>query len=453
MKIKKINTNYSAFEIYTLFKDFPYSFILDSAMGKERLGKYSFIGYSPFLVFKSKNEKITIEKDNNIKVFAGNPFDELKNIMKNYDFNYESKFPFMGGAVGYLSYDLCHHVEKLPRSAIDDVNIYDCHFGLYDGVIVVDHNTNETYACSLGIKDNAETIIKSIETIMEKKPLPIIEEENNEEVIIKSNFTKENYMQSIKNIKDYIKNGDIYQVNMTQRFEAHISQSPLSLYSKLRRINPAPFAAFMDIGNHHILSSSPERFIQIRDNHIETRPIKGTRPRGNTPSEDIVNKKDLLNSEKDKSELLMIVDLERNDLGRVCKIGSVKVPELFTLEEYPSVYHLVSTVIGTLKDDLHPIDCIKYAFPGGSITGAPKIRAMEIIDELEPTQRNLYTGSIGYIGFNGDMDTNIVIRTILCKNNKAYFQAGGGIVWDSDPLLEYEESLHKAKALMNSLKL
>jgi para-aminobenzoate synthetase component 1 len=200
-----------------------------------------------------------------------------------------------------------------------------------------------------------------------------------------------------------------------------------------------------------ILSSSPERFIQIRDGEIETRPIKGTRPRGKTPEEDAYESAMLLASEKDRSELLMIVDLERNDLGRVAEVGTVKVPELFVIEEYPTVYHLVSTVTATLKAGLTPIDLLRASFPGGSITGAPKIRAMEIIDELEPTQRNLYTGSMGYIGFNGDIDLNIVIRTIVAKGSKAYFQVGGGIVWDSDEYSEYEETIHKARALMRAL--
>lgn len=207
----------------------------------------------------------------------------------------------------------------------------------------------------------------------------------------------------------------------------------------------------MDFGEGAIVSSSPERFIKVEDGIIETRPIKGTRPRGATPEEDKINREELLASEKDRSELLMIVDLERNDLGRIAKTGTVKVPELFVLEEYATVYHLVSTVVAEVKEECDAVDILEATFPGGSITGAPKIRAMEVIDELEPTQRNIYTGSIGYIGFNGDIDLNIVIRTVLCKDNKAYFQVGGGIVWDSDPEMEYQESLDKAKAQMMAL--
>ena len=220
----------------------------------------------------------------------------------------------------------------------------------------------------------------------------------------------------------------------------------------MRNINPAPFAAYIDFGMGQLLSSSPERFLQIRNGKVQTRPIKGTRPRGATELEDSANRQELLESEKDRAELLMIVDLMRNDLGRVCKTGSVKVTEMYHIEDYSTVFQLVSTIEGELEEGIHALDCIKAAFPGGSITGAPKIRAMEIIDEIEPTQRNVYTGSIGYVGFNGDADLNIVIRTILQKDDTAYFQVGGGIVWDSDAEMEYEETLVKAKALIEALQ-
>lgn len=248
------------------------------------------------------------------------------------------------------------------------------------------------------------------------------------EKYFQSNFIKNNYLDSIKRIKSYIKSGDIYQVNLTQRFSTKIEEDPWALYERQRKINPAPFAVYLDYEDFQILSTSPERFIKIEGKRIETRPIKGTIARGKTLEEDEKNKKILLSSEKDKSELLMIVDLERNDLGKISKPGSVVVEEIFALEEYPSVYHLVSTISGELKHDTELKDIIKAVFPGGSITGTPKIRAMEIIDELEPTQRNIYTGSLGYIDFNGNLDLNIVIRTIVIKNKTAYFQAGGAIV-------------------------
>ncbi|ABR48317.1 para-aminobenzoate synthase, subunit I [Alkaliphilus metalliredigens QYMF] len=455
MYIEKINTSLNSFELYTVFKEEPYSFFLDSGMDYGKLGKYSFIGFAPSLVFKSKNNRIDIIDGGKIHTYSGDPFEKLRELYKKYKRDYKSELPFLGGFVGYFGYDLCHHVEHLPRTAIDDVQIPDCFMGLYDGVIIIDHIKNQTYVAALGIKEDPNDIVNKISKRIyeeERKGVKTDIRDKDKSVELKSNFKKEEYIIALSKLKEYIRAGDIYQANLTQRFECELEESPYELYSKLRQINPAPFASFIDYGEGHIVSSSPERFIQIKDGLIETRPIKGTRPRGQTPEEDLANREDLLTSEKDKAELLMIVDLARNDLGRVSKDGSVKVTELFHLEEYATVYHLVSTVQGELRKEYDVIDCIRLTFPGGSITGAPKIRAMEIIDELEPTQRNIYTGSIGYIGLNGDTDLNIVIRTIVCKDNKAYFQVGGGIVWDSDPEMEYQETLHKARALIQALK-
>ncbi len=452
---KEIETSLSSFDLYWLFKDEEYSFFLDSGMDSEKLGRYSFIGFNPFIVFKSKNNDIELTMDGEQKYVAGDPFDILKELLSKYNMSYETEIPFVGGAVGYFSYDLCHYIEKLPRTAKDDVNIPDCFLGFYDGIIVIDHKLNKIYIISLGIKDTPKSIIDRIEYRIKEGEAKIFNTKksfSHKNIKLIANMTKDEYIRSINKVRDYIESGDIYQANFTQRFECNYEESPHELYAKLRTINPAPFASFIDFGGGYIVSSSPERFVKVTDGVIETRPIKGTRPRGETEKEDKMNREELLNSEKDKAELLMIVDLERNDLGRICKTGSVKVSELFHLEKYSTVYHLVATVIGEIKEECDAIDVIKATFPGGSITGAPKIRAMEIIDELEPTQRNVYTGSIGYIGFNGDMDLNIVIRTIVCKEDKAYFQVGGGIVWDSDPELEYKESLHKAKALIKALK-
>ncbi|SET33708.1 aminodeoxychorismate synthase, subunit I [Natronincola peptidivorans] len=455
MYIQKINTGLSCFQLFSIFKEKPYSFILDSGMDHEKLGRYSFIGFDPAVVFKSKNNKIQVVENGKRTSYSGNPLDILRKIYSRYSLDYKSDIPFVGGFVGYLGYDLCHHIEKLPRTAVDDIEIPDSFLGLYDGIVVIDHKEDTTYVVALGIREEAKSLVDRIARHIdeeEKKGVSInIDFASDKSVEMKSNFTKEAYIKSVNKIKNYIKAGDIYQANLTQRFQCTMKDSPYELYGKLRRINPAPFASFINFGEGHIVSSSPERFIRIKDGIMETRPIKGTRPRGKTIEEDNSNKNQLLNSEKDKAELLMIVDLERNDLGRVAETGTVKVTELFHLEKYPTVYHLVATIEGELRKDCDVIDAIKATFPGGSITGAPKIRAMEIIDELEPTQRNVYTGSIGYIGLNGDMDLNIVIRTILCKNNQAYFQVGGGIVWDSDAEEEYEETLHKARALIQAL--
>jgi para-aminobenzoate synthetase component 1 len=265
------------------------------------------------------------------------------------------------------------------------------------------------------------------------------------------NFRREDYLKAVLTAKEYIAAGDIYQVNLSQKFSARVHTSAFHMYRAVRALNPAPFAAFLDCGDAAIISSSPERFLRISDRRVETRPIKGTRPRGRDRAADERLKAELLNSAKDRAELVMIVDLERNDLGRVCEYGSISVPELITLESYATVFHLVSTITGRLKADKDHLDCIRAAFPGGSITGAPKIRAMEIINELEPDQRGIYTGSMGYLGFNRQTDLNILIRTMLYRNGTVHFQVGGGIVADSDPVMEYEETLHKGKALLAAL--
>jgi para-aminobenzoate synthetase component 1 len=272
-------------------------------------------------------------------------------------------------------------------------------------------------------------------------------------IMLKANFSHEGYLEAVARAREYISAGDIFQVNLSQRFEAELTLLPYELYKYLRCINPAPFASYFNFDGLNIAGASPERFLKVRGDMIETRPIKGTRPRGKTPKEDQAQAADLLASKKDRAENIMIVDLERNDLGRVCRYGTVKVTELAILETYPTVYHLTSTVVGRLRENKNCIALLKAAFPGGSITGAPKVRAMEIIDELEPTRRSVYTGSIGYLGFNGDMDLNIVIRTFIIKDGKAYFQVGGAIVYDSEPEAEYTETLDKGKALMQALGL
>ncbi len=268
---------------------------------------------------------------------------------------------------------------------------------------------------------------------------------------LKSNFSKHSYIDAVKMAKEYIRKGDIYQVNISQRFKARLFGDPFDLYARLRRCSPAPFASYLNFDDVAVLSSSPERFLLKRGDYIETRPIKGTRPRGASPSLDEALETELKHSAKDMAEHIMIVDLERNDLGRICEYGSVRPTESAVIEKYANVSHLVSTVAGTLKKGMDPVDCLIASFPGGSITGAPKIRSMEIIDELESVKRSVYTGAIGYIGFDGNMDTSIVIRTFIAKGEEIYFQVGGGIVADSDPEKEYEETLHKAAGLLQAL--
>jgi len=452
MIIKKIDTDLSSFDIFSLFKDQRHCFFLDSSMIHDKLGRYSFIGFEPQITLKSKKGFVEARgKCHDNKLFA-DPFSELQGILDKYKAFYEGKLPFIGGAVGYLGYDMCHHLENLPRKALDDVQAPDCFFGVYDGVIVIDHFKGAVYAAAAGLLSDADEWAEYVEkTISAGKPGCFSLEVSAPKISLTPSMTKTEYMKSVDKIRDYIKSGEVYQVNMTQRFSGESSFSPYELYAHLRRINPAPFAFYMDFGEGQIISSSPERFVKIRGAKVQTRPIKGTRPRGKNPQQDAANRKELLESEKDRSELLMIVDLERNDLGRVCKAGSVKVPELFLLEEYATVYHLAATVEGELEEGVSAVDCLRAMFPGGSITGAPKIRAMEIIDELENFGRDIYTGSIGYIGFDGNADFNIAIRTILRIGDRVFFHSGGGIIWDSDGEMEYEEMLDKSRALIRAL--
>ena len=336
--------------------------------------------------------------------------------------------------------------------------MYDLYFGLYNWVIVVDHLENKTYIATPDLDiENEKNIIEDIEKKINNGEINGIdsicyEEKEVEKTKLTSNFTKKEFEDAVIKVQDYIRQGDIYQANLTQRFNGKTTLSSYELYRDLRRFSPAPFGAFLNFEDSHILSNSPERFIKCVDRKVETRPIKGTRPRGKNKEEDLRLQEELINIEKDRAELLMIVDLEWNDIGRISKIGTVKVPELFVIEPYANVNHLVATVVGELEDDKDCVDAIKATFPGGSITGAPKIRSMEIIDELEPTQRNVYTGSIGYIGFNGDMDLNIAIRTIIKKDDNVYFQVGGGMTWDSNPSDEYQETLDKAQSIMKALR-
>ncbi len=459
-KIIEFESNLTSTELFQEIKIGKYPFLLDSGMDPNKLGRYSYMGANPFLVIKSNQSKVMIEEGEKVQRLNKDLLEVLREQLELYKVEKE-EIPFVGGGVGYFSYELAHLLEELPNTVEKQVDIPECIMGFYDGIIIIDHKKNKKYIAAIGIRESQEEIIKRIRQGIEngeKKQAKKLKSKISPKTIlknreIKSNMTKDYYLNSIKELKNYIYSGDIYQVNFTQRFSCKFEEDSYELYKNLKEINPAPFAAYYDFGDGEIVSSSPERFIKLSNNILEARPMKGTRPRGKDRIEDEKLKTELVTSEKDKAELLMIVDLMRNDISRVAKKGSVKVTELFHLEEYATVHQMVATVKGELKSELSAIDVIKNTFPGGSITGAPKIRAMEIIDELEPTTRNVYTGSIGYIGFNGDMDMNIAIRTMIIKDKVAYFQVGGGIVWDSDPLEEYEESLVKGRALVKALNI
>ncbi|MDI6781264.1 MAG: aminodeoxychorismate synthase component I [bacterium] len=493
-----------------------YLFFLDSGMNRYGLGRYSFIGLDPFLIFKSKGENIevlTIGMNGSSSMqLQGNPFTILRQIVDQYKLSMPdmlSQLPsFLGGGVGYFSYEMRNLIEELPAKAMDDLNIPDCMVCLYDVILIFDHKQRQAYISSSGfpeqgslrhkralcrigwVKDRLQLAevfsvkgsiannlvvernrngisVKSIPT-QSLLQLPEVLLPNEGALLpegltlpewltlattITSNFTREEYIQAVARVKEYIASGDIYQVNLAQRIMNSISVPPFELYQQLRKINPAPFGSYLDFDEVVIAGSSPERFIMVESGYVETRPIKGTRPRGKNRAEDKRFKEELLLSEKDKAELIMIVDLLRNDLGRVCQHGSVVVKDMRMIETYPTVFHTVATICGKLSPGNDRFDLLKACFPGGSITGAPKIRAMEIIDELEPNKRHIYTGSIGYLSFTGSMDLNIAIRTFLIKNNQVYFHVGGGIIADSLPEDEYLETLHKGKALIEALTL
>lgn len=451
-ELKSDLTPYEAFSI--LYKSEKYKndiIFLDSQMEFETVGRFSIIGISPFLTIKFKNEDVYINKEKRV---CKDIFKFLKEEVSKYKIENNTKLPFIGGAIGYLSYEIGRNIEKIPSIAIEDINIPWCYFNFYENILIYDNLENKKYITSMGILNKPEVCIDNINSILKKENLDnsIKADEDVKKLNISSNFTREEYINTVEKVKNYIKEGHVYIANLTQRLVVETNKKPFNIYTKLREINPAPFSAYLNLDGFEIISASPERFLKIQNNIVETKPIKGTRPRGESVEEDIKNKNELINSEKDKSELLMIVDLERNDLSKVCKEHSVKVKELFKCEEYSTVFHLVSTVTGELKDEFHSIDCIKACFPGGSITGAPKIRAMEIIDELEKVRREVYTGAIGYIGFDGNVDLNIVIRTMVIKDGKCYIGVGGGVTYESDSEFEYEETLAKAKALLMALE-
>lgn len=447
-KIKEFKTKLSPFDIYSIFSNEEDSVFLDSSKEDKNLSKYSFIGINPVEKFEVIEGKCYI---NSVEIESKDGFLEIEKRIEKYKLNIKSDIPLIGGYIGYISYDAGRMIEKLPDTAKEDFKIPDMRFILYNNIIIFDLINKKSYITSLGLKSKGDKSIDVIENrILKAKSSNKIELRESDTEFY-SNFTKEEYIKAIISMKEYIRNGDIYIANMTQRFYCECMEEAFKVYSKLRSINEAPFSAYLNYKDFQIISSSPERFIQIKDRKVSTRPIKGTRPRGVNKEEDNYYRKELQNSEKDKSELLMIVDLERNDLSKVCRPDSVNVSELFKIEEYATVFHLVSTIDGILDEDNSAVKCMREAYPGGSITGAPKIRAMEIIEELEGVKRNIYTGSIGYFDLRGNSDFNIVIRTILKKENRAYFGVGGGITWESNEEEEYEETLQKAKALMRVL--
>ena len=405
-------------------------FILDSAQSNDGLGEWSFFGSDPY------------------KKVSGDLCD-LRRSMCEYASPAHPVIPFTGGAVGYLSYDYGRRLEKIPTICSDDRSIPDMQFNLYDGLAAFNHDSGVLYLVGHNFHVDADIVLERLRDIVEDTG--DVSTTNAQRSEWSWNLSKQEFLTAVERVRDYIASGDVYQVNLSRRARCSFEGDPIRLYNALRRGNPAPYGAYLDLNDWQIISTSPEQFLRKRGRNLETRPIKGTCPRGADKEADHRQEAALRNSEKDRAELLMIVDLERNDLGRVAEFGSVRVEDLYRLEHYARVIHQTARVRAKLMAGKDIYDALSALFPGGSITGAPKIRAMEIIEELEPNRRGIYCGSIGYIGFDGDSEFNIAIRSLHLKDGYLDYQAGGGIVWDSIPEAEYQETLDKACAIRESI--
>jgi anthranilate synthase component 1 len=450
----------------------PRAFLLESVEGGVKWARYSFIGTDPFLMIRAKNGTTLVETLTETKSSTEKPIEVLKAYLRSYSSPQLPDLPrFTGGAVGFFGYDLQQYYEKLPAHRVDDLQMNDIQFMFCDQVIVFDHFKQQMkvianvhippHATDAEIVKAYKETCAKIEVTVEKlkRPLgadvmthnPITEEPELGEV--RSNVTKEKYIANVNKAKEYIRAGDIFQVVLSQRFEIETAVSPLHVYRVLRTLNPSPYMYVLKMDDEVIVGTSPELLVRVEEDKVETMPIAGTRPRGKTKEEDLALEKELLADEKERAEHLMLVDLGRNDLGRVSEFGTVKCDSFMQVERYSHVMHIVSNVSGKLHKNKDFFDAFLSCLPAGTVSGAPKLRAMEIIAELEEESRGAYAGAIGYLGFSGNLDTCITIRTIIFKNGKAYVQAGAGIVWDSVPEKEYEETVNKAKALLKSIRM
>jgi para-aminobenzoate synthetase component I len=429
--------------------------LLESGPGFGDAGRWNLFTAHPRLVFEAnESEWVVAGPSHERQTGRGDVLAALAAFLKRFGLADPSETPdrddppFQGGAIGFLGYDLAPSLERLPRHAPRDSKLPDLRFSVYDTVAVYDHIQGRAFLEAHDLLDEGPAAVEHraqrwYDDLDKPVPTPALSQFGT----LSSNFTETAYLAAARRSLEYIATGDVFQVNLSQRFTARGLVDPLDLYLRLRTTSPAPFAAFLRWDDQALVSASPESFYQTRGDWIVTRPIKGTRPRGATPDADSRLAAELAASPKDRAELTMIVDLERNDLGRVCQYGSVQVREALAVETFAQVHHLVATVEGRIRPELGPIDVVRAMFPGGSITGAPKIRAMEVIDELEPTRRSAYTGAIGFFGRNGSSAFNIAIRTLTVEGDRVSYQVGGGIVADSVPESEYHETLHKGRGL------
>ncbi|GAB6099310.1 anthranilate synthase component I [Halanaerocella petrolearia] len=445
-----------------------YSYLLESVEQGQNLGRYSFIGLDYHALISCKDGLVTLE-DKSGEIIeereTDNPLDDLKALLKDYQAHEVDDLPmFYGGAVGYLGYDVVKYFEDIPQQTKDDLELPEMLFVVSDTVLIFDH-LYHTLKVVTNVKigddpsQDYQIAQKKIEDIITKLQQPLeeqnekLKEETESEIEYTSNYSKQEFMDSVKQAKEYIAQGDIFQIVLSQRLKMPITTDSFTIYRQLRRLNPSPYLYYLNFGDFQLVGSSPELLVRAQDDTVENRPIAGTRRRGANPKEDQELAQDLLSDEKERAEHTMLVDLGRNDVGRVSQYGTVEVTELMEVEYYSHVMHLVSNVQGQLSEDEDIYSALEACFPAGTVSGAPKIRAMELIDQLEPTRRGPYAGSIGYFSYSGNLDSCITIRTILVKDDQAYVQAGAGIVADSDPEAEYQETLNKAQALLEAVQL
>lgn len=456
----------------------PYLTWLDGGRERGATARWSYLAADPVLVLRHQHGRAELRQRGS-KQWQPLPHDALTELQRQLDAHalpaQADLPPFQGGFAGWIGYGFGQTLERLPAARFDDLALPDLGLALYDLVLAWDHDAGTAVLVSTGVpahgaeraaraEARAAEVLRQLETGTGAPPqhapamraprppaYPVVGVEHAEALGLRSTFTHRGFLDAVERVREYIRAGDIFQANLSQRFEAPLQEDPWALYTRLRRVNPAAFAAWLAWDDMHVLSASPERFLRLDRGRVETRPIKGTIARGVGPMHDLALGRALLESEKDRAENVMIVDLLRNDLSRICQPGTVLVPSLCALERHPTVHHLVSTVTGELVPGATAADLLRVTFPGGSITGAPKIRAMEIIAELEPSERGPYCGCIGWFGLDGSMDTSIVIRTFVARDGRLTFSAGGGIVLDSDPAREYDETVHKARGLLRAL--
>lgn len=429
-------------------------FLLESSLKHENSGRFSFIGAEPYMELKGFGDISHIIKNGSEEIVFEKPLELLKRLLPQQDVEPSALFPFVGGAVGYAGYDAIRQYENIGEVPEDELGLPDVHFLFFEEMVVFDHLEQKVYLTALPLKTDTteEELLKKLE----KKRLEIVNGVRVEEAAdvtltsFRKAMSKEKFIENVRKAKSYIEEGDIFQVVLSQRLTANIQGDPFSLFRRLRIKNPSPYMYYFDFDGYAIAGVSPESLIKVQDRHVITNPIAGTRPRGKSPEEDEVLITSLLADEKELAEHKMLVDLGRNDLGRVSEFGSIKLTKLLSIEKYKHVIHLVSEVEGTLKPTFAAIDALTSCLPAGTVSGAPKIRAMEIINELENSKRGIYSGAIGYLSANGNMDFALTIRTMVIKGEQAYIQAGAGIVYDSIPEKEYEETLHKLKMFLES---